>query len=150
MLIVGGVIDDWSYKADADCWWCDRWLVFIRLMLIVYEVIDLYMTPADCWSRLLSLWLVFMKLMLIVWCLLALWFIFIRLMLIVRDISWVFFCDRYLSFWDWYWFGWVVGYICLIRRCLQGGTGRHQDPRRWGKRKTVPNTTLSPPEWLLH
>ena len=30
--------------------------------------------------------------------------------------------------------------------CLQRGTGRDRDPSRWGRRETIPNTALSPPE----
>ena len=33
--------------------------------------------------------------------------------------------------------------------CLRRGTGGDRDPRRWGKRETIPNAALSPPERLL-
>ena len=53
---------------------------------------------------------------------------------------------------------WLEG-GCLIQRrrrtwwtlrCSWGGTGLYQDPRRLGRRETVPIATLSPQEWCLH
>ena len=35
-------------------------------------------------------------------------------------------------------------------RCLRRGTGGDRDPRRRGKRETLPIATLSPLEWFLH
>ena len=44
-----------------------------------------------------------------------------------------------------------VGYTCLTPSCLRRGAGSNWDPRSWRKRiETIPNATLSPPEWLLH
>ena len=42
--------------------------------------------------------------------------------------------------------GWLAGYTCITPSCLRRGTGGDRDPRRWGKRETIPYTTLSPPE----
>ena len=39
---------------------------------------------------------------------------------------------------------------CLMQSCLETGTGGDRDPRRWGKRETIPIATLAPPEWLLN
>ena len=44
---------------------------------------------------------------------------------------------------------WLVGSTGLTPSCLGRGTGGDRDPRRWGRRETVPNVTLSPPGWLL-
>ena len=38
----------------------------------------------------------------------------------------------------------------LMPNCLWRGTGGYQDPRRWGKKGTIPGTTLSPPGWCPH
>ena len=32
---------------------------------------------------------------------------------------------------------WLVGYTCLTPSCLQRGTCRDRDPRRWGKREII-------------
>ena len=34
----------------------------------------------------------------------------------------------------------LVGYCCLTPSCLRRGAGGDRDPRRWGKRETIPNT----------
>ena len=39
---------------------------------------------------------------------------------------------------------------CLTLGCLWSGTCGDWDPRRWGKRETVPDTMLSPPEWFCN
>ena len=31
-------------------------------------------------------------------------------------------------------------------KCLRRGPGGDRDPRKWGRRETIPNATLSPPE----
>ena len=42
----------------------------------------------------------------------------------------------------------LVGLVKLILTlsCHRRGTGGDRDPRRWEKRETIPNATLSPPE----
>ena len=40
--------------------------------------------------------------------------------------------------------------LLIAPSCRRRGSGGDRDPRRWGKRETIPNATLSPPEWLLH
>ena len=44
------------------------------------------------------------------------------------------------------WVGWLVGKAGFTSSCLQRGTGGDWNPWMW----MIPNTTLSPPEWLLH
>ena len=45
----------------------------------------------------------------------------------------------------------AVGWLTyLTPSCLRRGSGGDRDPRRWGTRETIPNTTLSPPQWFLH
>ena len=44
----------------------------------------------------------------------------------------------------------LVRQTCLTLSCLRRGPGGDWDRRRWGKRETIPNATLSPPKWLLH
>ena len=40
------------------------------------------------------------------------------------------------------------GELYLTLHCHHRGTGGDRDARSWGKRETIPNTTLSPPEVL--
>ena len=47
--------------------------------------------------------------------------------------------------------GWLVRSLNLLTTELSvKRTGEDQEPGRLGKRETTPNTTLSPPQWLLH
>ena len=45
---------------------------------------------------------------------------------------------------------WLAVWSGLTPSCLRRGTGGDRDPSRWGKKETIPSTTLSAQEWLLH